>query len=950
MARIEDIEGRVVIDDSQYQQRMAAVRRTLDQTSSSFQSFSSSIANAMAALGGITVVRSLLSAASYTEGIAIGMQTLTGEARRAQDMLRELRDFAARTPFEFKGLIQSAQRLQAFGFQAREIVPVLTRVGDAAAALGGSSELIDRITLALGQMRAAGRVTAQDMRQLAQAGLPAWEMLAKSVGMSVAETMKAAEKGVIDAEQAIDAILRGMEGRFGGLMQRQSKTIAGMLSNLRDQLFYVMEGLGSALVPAAKTVVERVLVPIMGALTELVKRFQELPPVTRSVVSSLMAIGTAVPIVVAGIQALNAALGINLVASLASAARGLWTVVYAIRTGLMGALLASEITILKWGGAVAVVAAGLYGLVRAVSLIERTIAALPASVRQNETAYDSLAGSINRATKASQSLRSEIQQTTGRPWWTLMGGPEAPVMDVEPLRQALRTAMDETRRAAAVIRDAMPSALRITAEYAETLRQKVERDARRMAEAHEQAAKQIKDAFSALGITDYATKIKEAEAALALLGASGKVTAEQLAAARSALSRLRAEAEEFAKNFRNIDASISSLATSAAFVESAAALRALSQSIQSLDVGQPFSEAVLPVKALHDAITGIIAIAPAVKTALALPPSVVEPVDTLRNAFKRLGLTMQSELRSAAATARYAMEQVARAVARGAAEPRDLLRAIVAYQDALRRTGDIAVTSARTQKQALQEVSTVLTNLNQSIAEAIVNWKGFGNAVVTILKRIAVAILADLLQSIVFTEQRIKKLVDAIARVLSKLPGLGKIFGTISQRIPAPQPRVPAPVPGGAAGGGGVAGGAAAGAAGLVNVALSAVNAAFSALQFFQSRAQGRTFDLIERESRETKIITLDTLNAANQWWPWMKETALAVWRVREVLIDPVARLLGEIAMRGMPGGQQGSGATTPAQVTINVNGVQDPDKIARELVRLLKLYGIVPSTAPAAG
>ena len=123
----------------------------------------------------------------------------------------------------------------AMGFEAREVIPLLTAAGDAVAALGLGTEAVQRVVYALGQMKAAGRVTGQDMMQLASMGIPAWRMLADAVGMTVQEAKKAAEQGLIDAETAIEGITTAIEeGDMGGMMAAQARTFNGAMSNVKD--------------------------------------------------------------------------------------------------------------------------------------------------------------------------------------------------------------------------------------------------------------------------------------------------------------------------------------------------------------------------------------------------------------------------------------------------------------------------------------------------------------------------------------------------------------------------------------------------------------------------------------------------------------------------------------------------------------------------------------------
>lgn len=172
----------------------------------------------------------------------VAWSTLLGGAAQANTMLQQLQQFAATTPFEFPEVEASAKRLVAMGFAARDVIPLLTSVGDTASALGAGSEGINRITLALGQMGTRTKVTAQDMLQLTEVGVPAWRILAEATGQSIAQVQDAAEKGSISAQTFIQAFQRFAAANYGGLMQQQSQTFTGAVSNIRDQTRIVLSG------------------------------------------------------------------------------------------------------------------------------------------------------------------------------------------------------------------------------------------------------------------------------------------------------------------------------------------------------------------------------------------------------------------------------------------------------------------------------------------------------------------------------------------------------------------------------------------------------------------------------------------------------------------------------------------------------------------------------------
>lgn len=198
------------------------------------------------------LAKALLGPAASAEQTQIAFTGLLGSADKATSFLKDLRNFAATTPFEFPELAHDAQMMLSFGFQTRDVIPMMTRLGDAISAMGGSSDEIDRATLAIGQMHAKTKVSADEMNQLTELGIPAWDMLAKAMGKTTAQVMDLSSKGLIPADQGIDALLKGME-RFKGGMDAQSKTFMGLLSNLKDGATMALQAFGGPILESAKS-------------------------------------------------------------------------------------------------------------------------------------------------------------------------------------------------------------------------------------------------------------------------------------------------------------------------------------------------------------------------------------------------------------------------------------------------------------------------------------------------------------------------------------------------------------------------------------------------------------------------------------------------------------------------------------------------------------------------
>lgn len=296
---IADMFVRIGADLSDFQKGMERVSKDLSDMGDKLQSIGKKMSLAIT-VPLVGVSGAAIKMASDMEQSRIAFTTLLGSAEKADAFLRDLFDFARTTPFEFNNLQETSKRLLALGFESQQIIPVLNAVGNAAAALGGGSALIDRITLALGQMQAKGKVSAQEMNQLAEAGIPAWDILARKIGVSIPEAMKKAENGAISAATAVPAILDDMNTRFSGLMDKQSKTVAGIWSNFQDQLGGTLREIGADIIEAFD--VKGIIAELTDGLQTLTLWFQSLTPEAKQLVLVTGAL-------VAGIGPLLLALG-----------------------------------------------------------------------------------------------------------------------------------------------------------------------------------------------------------------------------------------------------------------------------------------------------------------------------------------------------------------------------------------------------------------------------------------------------------------------------------------------------------------------------------------------------------------------------------------------------------------------------------------------------------------
>lgn len=189
----------------------------------------------LGATGAFAGIYQPMNLAGDYEQTVVAFNTLLGSAEKATKFLKEAQQFANTTPFEFPELLDSSKLLLAFGFQADNILNMMETIGDTSSGLGAGAEGIDRITRALGQMYAKGRVQAEELLQLQEMGVPAAEILQQELGLSAEQVANIGNESV-NASVAIQALLTGMDKRFGGMMANQSKTAKGMISTIKDTI------------------------------------------------------------------------------------------------------------------------------------------------------------------------------------------------------------------------------------------------------------------------------------------------------------------------------------------------------------------------------------------------------------------------------------------------------------------------------------------------------------------------------------------------------------------------------------------------------------------------------------------------------------------------------------------------------------------------------------------
>lgn len=228
-----------------YSAPISEARGEVDLLSNSLQRATGLAAGIFAVSGIQDFVSKLYSVRGEFQQLEISFKTMLGSGEQANELLAQLAQTAASTPFDLQGIASSAKNMLAYGFAADQVNETIVRLGNVAA---GLSQPLGDIVYLYGSLRASGRVTNIDIRQFANRGIPIYEELAKVLGKSVSEInslVSAGKVGFSDIEQAFQN-MTNKGGKFYNLMQAQSESLTGQISNLQDNIDMMFNELGKA--------------------------------------------------------------------------------------------------------------------------------------------------------------------------------------------------------------------------------------------------------------------------------------------------------------------------------------------------------------------------------------------------------------------------------------------------------------------------------------------------------------------------------------------------------------------------------------------------------------------------------------------------------------------------------------------------------------------------------
>lgn len=222
------------------------LRKRAGAASLKMRSLGSSLTLKVTAPLGILAGMALKSSASL-ETLQVSFESMLGSADKARETVKELVDFTARTPFQLEGVGKSAKQLLAFGVTSKDLLPTLSVLGDISA---GANVPLTEMAAIFGKIKAKGKAYTEELLQMSDRGIPIIDILAKKFGVTKEAVFDAASKGKISFKIIQDAMgeMTSKGGIFFKQMDRQSRTMAGLFSTLKDNVVLALAELGDTLV------------------------------------------------------------------------------------------------------------------------------------------------------------------------------------------------------------------------------------------------------------------------------------------------------------------------------------------------------------------------------------------------------------------------------------------------------------------------------------------------------------------------------------------------------------------------------------------------------------------------------------------------------------------------------------------------------------------------------
>ena len=285
---MSSLEFSVGIDATQLQRELARLNKKMSEFSRNVKTQGDQIDSTLKKIGaGVATYFSFAAAKGFLNEVInvrgefqqldIALTTMLGNKEKSDKLMNQIVTMAAKTPFSLTEISQGAKQLLAFQVPAEKTVDTLTRLGNIAA---GVSAPVGELIRAYGQVKAKGRLQAEEINQFAEKGVPLIAELAKELGVTNAQVLKLSENGKIGFNELNKVIenLTNEGGMFFNLMEKQAGSLPGLVSNLGDAFDRMLNKIGQSN--------QGIIADGIRGLTTLVENYEEVIDVLKVIVAT----------------------------------------------------------------------------------------------------------------------------------------------------------------------------------------------------------------------------------------------------------------------------------------------------------------------------------------------------------------------------------------------------------------------------------------------------------------------------------------------------------------------------------------------------------------------------------------------------------------------------------------------------------------------------------------
>lgn len=232
-------------DAAQTSQIIGGVGNTADSVTGSIGKMGAALGVALSVAGLASLGMEVVNVRGEFQQLNIAFETMLGNKDKADKLMTQAVEFAAKTPFQLTDVASNIKQLMAMGIATEDVMKTVKALGDVSA---GVSVDLGRVALNYGQVATQGKLMGREMRDFMIAGIPLADELAKNLNKTkaeIADMVTAGQIGFKDVEKAFQT-MSGEGGKFFNLMEKQSGSVTGQISNLSDKIAVMMNEIGTA--------------------------------------------------------------------------------------------------------------------------------------------------------------------------------------------------------------------------------------------------------------------------------------------------------------------------------------------------------------------------------------------------------------------------------------------------------------------------------------------------------------------------------------------------------------------------------------------------------------------------------------------------------------------------------------------------------------------------------